>query len=77
GVDPTDPDGGLKSLAVTYDKDPSGAANFDSLTLAGGADGTVIHNVGAGELSATSKDAVNGSQLCATNQQVGDLKDKL
>ncbi|VWB13200.1 putative hemagglutinin-related autotransporter protein [Burkholderia lata] len=77
GVDPTDPDGGLKSLAVTYDKDPSGAANFDSLTLAGGTNGTVIHNVGAGELSATSKDAVNGSQLFATNQQVGDLKDKL
>uniref|UniRef100_UPI00084753AA beta strand repeat-containing protein n=2 Tax=Burkholderia cenocepacia TaxID=95486 RepID=UPI00084753AA len=76
-VDPTDPDAGLKSLAVTYDKDPSGAANFDSLTLAGGVDGTVIHNVGAGELSATSKDAVNGSQLFETNEQVGNLRDKL
>ncbi len=76
-TDPKDPEGGLKSLAVTYDKDPSGAANFDSLTLAGGANGTVIHNVAAGELSATSKDAVNGSQLFETNQQVGNLKDKL
>ncbi len=36
----------------------------------GGAGGTTISNVADGELSATSDEAVNGSQLFATNQQV-------
>ncbi|WP_258181088.1 YadA family autotransporter adhesin [Burkholderia multivorans] len=68
-----DPATGKAIAAVTYDD-----ATKSSVTLGGDAStGTVIHNVGAGELSATSKDAVNGSQLFATNQQVGDLKDKL
>ncbi|MEB2602374.1 YadA-like family protein [Burkholderia cenocepacia] len=66
--------GNLTSLAVTYD----GAAK-DSITLGGvGATTPVaIHNVKDGELSATSKDAVNGSQLFATNTRVGDLEDSL
>ncbi|KUY78024.1 hypothetical protein WI27_14995 [Burkholderia cepacia] len=66
--------GNLTSLAVTYD----GAAK-DSVTLGGtGATAPVaIHNVKDGELSATSKDAVNGSQLFATNQNLSDLKDSL
>ncbi|MGK8195501.1 YadA-like family protein [Burkholderia cepacia] len=66
--------GNLTSLAVTYD----GAAK-DSVTLGGvGATTPVaIHNVKDGELSATSKDAVNGSQLFATNQNLSDLKDSL
>ncbi|HGO6078898.1 TPA: YadA-like family protein [Burkholderia cenocepacia] len=66
--------GNLTSLAVTYD----GAAK-DSITLGGtGATTPVaIHNVKDGELSATSKDAVNGSQLFATNQNLSDLKDSL
>ncbi|WP_420482653.1 YadA-like family protein [Burkholderia cepacia] len=66
--------GNLTSLAVTYD----GTAK-DSVTL-GGAGATTpvaIHNVKEGELSATSKDAVNGSQLFATNQNLSDLKDSL
>ncbi|WP_272545204.1 YadA-like family protein [Burkholderia cepacia] len=66
--------GNLTSMAVTYD----GAAK-DSVTL-GGTGGTTpvaIHNVKDGELSATSKDAVNGSQLFATNQNLSDLKDSL
>ncbi|WP_334046530.1 YadA-like family protein [Burkholderia cepacia] len=66
--------GNLTSMAVTYD----GAAK-DSVTL-GGAGATTpvaIHNVKDGELSATSKDAVNGSQLFATNQNLSDLKDSL
>jgi autotransporter adhesin len=41
----------------------------DAMTLAGIA-GTRITNVAAGELSASSSDAVNGSQLYATNQSV-------
>ncbi|MBR8264665.1 YadA-like family protein [Burkholderia cenocepacia] len=66
--------GNLTSMAVTYD----GAAK-DSITLGGvGATTPVaIHNVKDGELSATSKDAVNGSQLFATNTRVGNLEDSL
>jgi len=40
-----------------------------SVVLAG-AGGTVVSNVAAGALSASSSEAVNGSQLFATNQQV-------
>ncbi|KAG8152573.1 YadA family autotransporter adhesin [Burkholderia catarinensis] len=54
----------LGALAVQYDD-----SSKSSITL-GGAGGTRISNVKAGTLSATSTDAVNGSQLYATNQQV-------
>ncbi|AOJ18009.1 hypothetical protein WJ11_00925 [Burkholderia cenocepacia] len=69
-----DGSGNLTSLAVTYD----GAAK-DSVTLGGvGVTAPVaLHNVADGVLSATSKDAVNGSQLFATNTRVGDLEDSL
>jgi autotransporter adhesin len=69
-----DGSGNLTSLAVAYD-----SAAKDSVTL-GGAGATApvaLHNVADGVLSATSKDAVNGSQLFATNQNLGDLKDSL
>ncbi|MDP9581212.1 UNVERIFIED_ORG: autotransporter adhesin [Burkholderia contaminans] len=68
--------GNLTSAAVTYDRNADGTINHDQITLAG-TDGTTITNVKAGELSATSTDAVNGSQLFATNQSIGDLKDSL
>ncbi|RQS68457.1 hemagglutinin, partial [Burkholderia sp. Bp8963] len=55
----------LGALAVTYDD-----SSKSIITLGGGAGGTKITNVQAGTLSATSTDAVNGSQLYATNQQV-------
>ncbi|AFQ52072.1 YadA-like family protein [Burkholderia cepacia] len=55
----------LGALAVTYDD-----SSKHVITLGGGAGGTKITNVQAGTLSATSTDAVNGSQLHATNQQV-------
>ncbi|WP_174912528.1 YadA family autotransporter adhesin [Burkholderia diffusa] len=54
----------LGALAVQYDDSSKSA-----ITL-GGAGGTRITNVQAGTLGATSTDAVNGSQLYATNQQV-------
>ncbi len=41
----------------------------DTITLEGSS-GTTITNVADGDISATSSDAVNGSQLYATNQQV-------
>ncbi|CAB3772975.1 YadA-like family protein [Burkholderia paludis] len=55
----------LGALAVQYDD-----SSKSTITLGGGAGGTRITNVQAGTLSATSTDAVNGSQLYATNQQV-------
>ncbi|MCA8047109.1 YadA family autotransporter adhesin [Burkholderia arboris] len=54
----------LGALAVQYDD-----SSKSTITL-GGAGGTRITNVQAGTLSSTSTDAVNGSQLYATNQQV-------
>ncbi|WP_222105625.1 hypothetical protein, partial [Paraburkholderia sp. BCC1884] len=50
--------------AVKYD-----ASAHDVVTL-GGAEGTTLKNVKTGELSADSMDAVNGSQLFATNSKV-------
>ncbi|MED5536264.1 MAG: YadA-like family protein [Pseudomonadota bacterium] len=57
--------GALSDTAVMYDDLLAGR-----VTLAG-VDGTVIGNVAAGALSATSSEAVNGAQLFATNTQVG------
>lgn len=57
----------LEELAVQYDD-----TTQSSITL-GGAGGTVVTNVAAGEVSATSTDAVNGAQLFATNQAVDAL----
>ncbi|WP_143282942.1 YadA-like family protein, partial [Burkholderia cenocepacia] len=71
-VDPTNPGAGLTSTAVTYDKHADGSVNFDQITLKGGADGTKLSNVAAGEVSATSKDAINGAQLHGTAQSVAD-----
>ncbi|NIJ69958.1 ESPR-type extended signal peptide-containing protein [Xanthomonas sp. 60] len=50
--------------AVVYDGADKSAVTF------GGTSGTVLKNVAAGDVSATSTEAVNGSQLHATNQQV-------
>ncbi|WP_349252596.1 YadA-like family protein [Burkholderia sp. AU19243] len=62
-----------KSLsAVVYD-----GATKDKVTLAGGTTGTTITNVKAGTLSSTSKDAVNGAQLFATNESLGALEESL
>ncbi|KAA6405483.1 hypothetical protein DPQ22_04525 [Candidatus Tokpelaia sp.] len=55
----------LSDSAVKYDDSTA----KDSITLAG-ASGTKITNVTAGTLSDTSTDAVNGSQLNATNNNV-------
>jgi autotransporter adhesin len=57
---------GNDSQAVHYD-----SAAKDKVTL-GGSDGTTITNVKDGEVSATSKDAVNGSQLYAVEQKIGE-----
>ena len=56
----------LGTTTVQYD---NGTKN--SITL-GGAGGTVITNVAAGNVVAGSTDAVNGAQLAATNTQVAN-----
>ncbi|WP_319001964.1 YadA-like family protein [Burkholderia seminalis] len=70
-IDPTNPGAGLTSLAVTYDKQANGSANFDQITLKG-ANGTTLSNVKAGAVNATSMDAVNGSQLYGASKSVAD-----
>ena len=59
---------GLSDAAVKYDD----GSNKTKITLEGEG-GTTIANVKAGELSATSTEAVNGSQLYETNQNLASL----
>ena len=60
--------------AVTYD-----TPDHDSVTLGGnGATSPVrLHNVAAGDLGVDSTDAVNGSQLYQTNQNVTNLDNRV
>jgi autotransporter adhesin len=66
--------------AVQYGKNPDGSINLSSVPLAGPIStnggvtgGTTISNVAQGALSPTSTDAVNGSQLNATNTSVSNV----
>ncbi|WP_425129836.1 YadA family autotransporter adhesin, partial [Burkholderia territorii] len=67
-IDPTTGE----SLAVTYTD-----ANKTAVQLGNAGTPVTVQNVAAGALSATSTDAVNGSQLFATNTRVGSLEDTL
>ncbi|WP_342310559.1 beta strand repeat-containing protein [Burkholderia pyrrocinia] len=65
----TDGSGNVTNALVTYD------ANMGKgLVTLGGVGGTTVTNMKAGTLSVTSTDAVNGSQLFATNQNVDAAK---
>ncbi len=68
--------GTLDSFAVKYDMAADGTPNYSSITLggAGATQPTLLTNVAAGKLSSDSSDAVNGSQLYATNQNVAALQ---
>lgn len=70
----------IAALGDTSTGDPLGVLYDDatrtSLTL-DGAGGTTVANVAAGELSATSDQAVNGAQLFATNQAVAANSDAI
>ncbi|WP_427113400.1 ESPR-type extended signal peptide-containing protein [Megasphaera sueciensis] len=59
----------LDSRTVQYNLNSDGSVDNSKITL-GGTQGTTITNVAAGKLSSDSTDAVNGSQLYATNQAV-------
>jgi len=64
--------GQMGALAVQYDD-----ASRTKLTLGGGAGGTRVTNVAAGTVAAGSTDAVNGGQLAATNQAVGEVDQRV
>lgn len=59
----------LDDFAVKYDE-VNGKPNYDKVTLEG-KDGTKITNLAKGEVTATSKDAVNGSQLFEVQELAG------
>jgi len=69
--------GDLDAGAVKYDRNPDGTIDYTHVTMNPGGAPTTITNVAAGELSATSTDAVNGSQLYETNQNVTRLGDQI
>lgn len=64
----------LQQVAAAVDELGESAVQYDDATQArvtlAGSSGTTVSNVAAGALTASSTDAVNGSQLYATNQQV-------
>ncbi|MDT8896611.1 YadA-like family protein, partial [Halomonas sp. I1] len=63
----------LDDRAVKYDTDGD-TVNYDSITLAGN-DGTTITNVADGDVSASSSDAVNGSQLWEVQEQLTTINE--
>ncbi|WP_235527437.1 YadA-like family protein [Burkholderia sp. Leaf177] len=69
--------GTLGSFAVKYDTDENGKPNYERITLGGAsaAAPTLLTNVKAGSLAEDSTDAVNGSQLYATNKNLQTLQD--
>ncbi|HEY4350810.1 MAG TPA: hypothetical protein VGN31_06260, partial [Paraburkholderia sp.] len=67
-----DTSGAVTNSFVAYDDATKG-----KITLAGGTAGTSITNVKAGALSAASTDAVNGSQLFATNANVTNVQNTM
>ena len=67
----------LDKGSVKYDVNGDGSINYNSVTLNPGGSSTTVTNVAAGELSATSTDAVNGSQLNDTNHNVTQLGDTI
>ena len=62
----------LSDQVIHYDSNADGTPNKNAVTLAGGSNGTTLSNVANGQVNANSKDAVNGSQLNATNQALAD-----
>lgn len=67
----------VDNRAVKYDKNPDGSTNYESVALNPGGNATRLGNVAAGNVAAGSTEAVNGSQLYQTNQNVTQLGDSL
>jgi trimeric autotransporter adhesin len=66
----------LGGFAVRYDANADGTPDYQTVTLGGkgAAQTTRLTNLSNADLSVTSTDAVNGSQLYATNQNVATLQ---
>ncbi|WP_434986759.1 YadA-like family protein [Vreelandella zhaodongensis] len=64
--------GGDIDGVVKYDRDGNGDINYGTVTLEGGEEGTKLTNVADGDISQDSSDAINGSQLHDTNQNVAN-----
>jgi autotransporter adhesin len=66
----------LGNFAVRYDANDDGTPDYQTVTLGGkgAAQTTRLTNLSNADLSAASTDAVNGSQLYATNQNVATLQ---
>ncbi|MEN5339692.1 ESPR-type extended signal peptide-containing protein [Stenotrophomonas sp. TWI143] len=56
--------------ALRYDLNGDGSVNYASATLGQGGTATTLRNLGPGQVSATSSEAINGAQLFAANQAV-------
>ncbi|KAA9000908.1 hemagglutinin [Stenotrophomonas cyclobalanopsidis] len=60
----------LGDVAVTYDLDEAGAPDYRRVTLGNGTGTTTLSNLTAGAISASSTEAVNGSQLFTSNDAI-------
>jgi autotransporter adhesin len=56
--------------ALRYDLNGDGSVNYTSATLGQSGTATTLRNLGPGQVSATSSEAINGAQLFAANQTV-------
>ena len=56
--------------ALRYDLNGDGSVNYASATLGQNGTATTLRNLGPGQVSATSSEAINGAQLFAANQAV-------
>ncbi|MDT3487166.1 ESPR-type extended signal peptide-containing protein [Stenotrophomonas maltophilia] len=56
--------------ALRYDLNGDGSVNYASATLGQTGTPTTLRNLGPGQVSATSSEAINGAQLFAANQAV-------
>ncbi|MBN4983512.1 hemagglutinin [Stenotrophomonas maltophilia] len=56
--------------ALRYDLNADGSVNYASATLGQTGTATTLRNLGPGQVSATSSEAINGAQLFAANQAV-------
>ena len=56
--------------ALRYDLNANGSVNYASATLGQTGTATTLRNLGPGQVSATSSEAINGAQLFAANQAV-------
>ncbi|HIE1098785.1 YadA-like family protein [Stenotrophomonas maltophilia] len=56
--------------ALRYDLNGDGSVNYASATLGQGGTATTLRNLGPGQVSAASSEAINGAQLFAANQAV-------